>query len=345
MRILLFLNNWGAWQIAKWLRQRREDIVGLVLQPPDDRRFADEILSALDFPADKIWTANQLRDPETLAKLRELRPDIGISAFFGCILKPELIQLFPKGCINLHAALLPYNRGWHTNVWPIIEGSPAGVTIHYIDPGVDTGDIIAQRRIPIEPTDTGGSLHEKTIRAEVELFKETWPLICEGKNSRTPQDHSKTTGHRKAEVAEISQIHLDRTYRAGDLINLLRARTYPPYPSAYYVEGEQRTYVRIELLHENQLAASEIPQSVRQSFPHGDLDAEYGAKEFLHLLGIHDSSPNHFVRFTSESEPLFVRGYVVDEREFNTDASPQWMSDFVGRAALAEPVTDRHANR
>ena len=327
MRIVLFLNNWGAWQVAKWLHQRGEDIVGLLLQPPDDRRFADEILSALDLPADKIWTANQLRDADTLAKLRELRPDIGISAFFGCILKPEVIQLFPHGCINLHAALLPYNRGWHTNVWPIIEGSPAGVTIHYIDPGVDTGDIIAQRRIPIEPTDTGGSLHEKTVRAEVELFKETWPLIREGKNSRTPQDHSKATGHRKAEVGEISRIHLDRTYRAGDLINLLRARTYPPYPSAYYIDGEQRTYVRIELLRENQLAALEVPQSVTQTLPRGELDTQYLAKDLLNLLGIHDSSPKHFVRFAHESGPLFARGCVADEREFNTEASPKWMTN------------------
>ena len=185
MRLLLLLNNWGAWKVADWLRKRDENIVGLVLQPPDDRRFADEILSTLDMPPDKIWLSTQLRDPNTLAALKELRPDIGISAFFGCILKPDMINMFPKGCINLHSALLPYNGGWHTNVWPIIEGTPAGVTIHYIDPGVDTGDIIAQRQIPVEPTDTGGSLHEKITRDQVELFKETWPLIREGKNSRT----------------------------------------------------------------------------------------------------------------------------------------------------------------
>ena len=92
---------------------------------------------------------------------------------------------------------------------------PAGVTVHYIDPGVDTGDIIAQRRIPVEPTDTGGSLHEKITSDQVELFKEIWPLILRGNNSRTPQDLSKATLHRKAEVEEISRIDLDRTYRAA----------------------------------------------------------------------------------------------------------------------------------
>ena len=310
--------------MAEWLHERGEDIAGLVIQPPDDRRFADEILAALDLPEDRIWTADQLRDADTLAELRGLAPDIGISAFFGFILKPELIDLFPRGCINLHAALLPYNRGWHTNVWPILDGTPAGVTVHYIDPGVDTGDIIAQERIPIEPTDTGGSLHEKIIRRQVDLFKEVWPLLREGKPSRTPQDHSKTTGHRKAELEEISRIHLDRTYRAGDLIDLLRARTYPPYPSAYYVEGEQRTYVRIELLRQSQLDALGMPESVRHTLPSGDLDAQYRATDLLELLGTHDSSPNHFVHFEHESGPLFARGHVADEREFDTAASPEW---------------------
>ena len=212
MRIVLFLNNWGAWQVAEWFRQRGENIAGLFLQPPDDRRFADEILAALDLPAEKIWTSNQLRDPDTIAKLRELRADIGISAFFGFILKPEVIKLFPQGCINIHPALLPYNRGWHTNVWPIIKGSPAGVTIHYIDPGVDTGDIIAQRRISVEPTETGGSLHEKTIRGEVDLFKETWPLIREGKNSRLlrtiPRRPAIKRPKLRKSAASISTVHI-----------------------------------------------------------------------------------------------------------------------------------------
>jgi methionyl-tRNA formyltransferase len=323
VRLLLLLNNWGAWQVADWLRKRDEDIVGLVLQPPDDRRFADEILSTLDLPVERIWLSNQLRDPDTLAALRELRPDIGISAFFGCVLKPDMINLFPKGCINLHSALLPYNGGWHTNVWPIIEGTPAGVTIHYIDPGVDTGDIIAQRQIPVEPTDTGGSLHEKITRDQVELFKETWPLIREGKNSRTPQDRSKATVHRKSEVAKISGIDPDRTYRAGDLINLLRARTYPPYPSAYYMDGDERTYVRIELLREDQLPDLELART----FPQGNLDAQATGKDLLRLLGTHRDSRNHFVRFSHESGPIFARSYVVDEREFDTTASPAWMNE------------------
>jgi methionyl-tRNA formyltransferase len=318
MRILLLLNNWNGWEVAKWLRRRNENIVGLILNNPEDQRFRDEILAALQMPSDKIWYGRELRSPETLARLRELQPDIGISASFAYLLKPEMIQIFPRGCINLHAALLPYNGGWHTNVWPIIDGTPAGATVHYIDAGVDSGDIIAQRRIPVEPTDTGGTVHEKITRDLIELFKETWPSIREGTNARIPQDRSKATSHRKAEIAEISRIDLDRTYRAGELIDLLRARTYLPYPSAYYVEGARRIYVRIELLRTLPSDASETGR--------GNLDTKYKAADLLNLLGVGKASSKNFVCFSLDSGPLFARAYTVDEREFHPEASPAWMT-------------------
>jgi methionyl-tRNA formyltransferase len=319
MRILLLLNNWNGWEVAKWLRQRNENIVGLVLNNPDDQRFRDEILAALAMPSGKVWLGRELRNPDTLARLRELRPDIGISASFAYLLKPEMIQIFPRGCINLHAALLPYNGGWHTNVWPIIDGTPAGATVHYIDAGVDSGDIIAQRQIPVERTDTGGTVHEKITRDLIELFKETWPSIREGTNARIPQDRSKATSHRKAEIGEISRIDLNRTYRGREMIDLLRARTYLPYPSAYYLEGAKPTYVRIELLREP-------PSSGSQEFAHGNLDAQYKAADLLSLLGIGGSSSNSFVRFSHQSGPFFARAYIVDEREFHPEASPAWMT-------------------
>jgi methionyl-tRNA formyltransferase len=324
MRIILFLNNWAGWQAARWLRQRNEEIVGLVVQPPDDRRFADEIISALNLPPERVWTADKLRDNNTLAELKQLRPDIGISVFFCFLLKPDVINLFPRGCINLHAALLPLNRGWHTNVWPIIDCSPAGVTIHYIDPGVDTGDIIAQEQIPVEITDTGGSLHEKIVCAEVELFKKTWPSIREGENARTPQDNSKATSHRKAAIKEIDCIDLDRRYRASDLINILRARTYPPYPSAYYMENNERRYVRVDLRRQDQLQVSE---AALRSFPQANLETEYLARELIGLLRSDERSPDHFVKFAHPSGAFFAQCYVVDEREFDPSGSPRWMSE------------------
>jgi methionyl-tRNA formyltransferase len=103
------------------------------------------------------------------------------------------------------------------------------------------------------------------------------------------------------------------------MIDLLRARTYLPYPSAYYVEGAKCNYVRIELFRNP-------PSNGSQDFARGDLDAQYKAADFLSLLGVGNSSPKSFVRFSHESGPLFARAYIVDEREFHPEASPGWMT-------------------
>ena len=326
VRVVLFLNNWGGFEVARWIRQRGETIVGLVLQPAEERRFGEEILGVLQMPADRIWLSTRLHDQETLMQLKALDPDIGISAFFGAILKPSLLEIFPKRCINLHSAMLPYNRGWHTNVWPIIDRTPAGATIHYIDSGIDTGDVIAQRHVAVEATDTGGLLHEKITRGLVDLFKQTWPDIRRGTNTCLPQDHRNATIHKKAELAALSRIGLGRRYRAGDLINILRARTYPPYPSAYYMSGDRTTYVRLQLLREANLDALGISRERRQSFPKIVSDAEYTAEDLLTLLGIHDASGHYFAVQLDESGPVFVRALLVDESEFDTQALPAWMS-------------------
>lgn len=324
MRTLLFLNNWGGWRVAQWLRYRDEDIVGLVLHAEADRRFADEILLALKLPPERIFLGDQLCDPDTFSRIRDLRPDIGVCAFFAFILKPRLIEIFPQGCINLHPSHLPQNCGWHTNVWPIIEGSPAGATIHYIDAGIATGDIIAQRRYPIDPTDTGGILHEKITRGLVELFKETWPHLKAGTNFRTPQDHSQATYHHKSDLDQIDQIHLDRHYRAVDLLNLLRARTYPPYPCAYTLEDGQRCYYRINFAVERDARPQRNEQAIKFS-----LQQEYTGREFLALLATAPDSLVHRAYYDHPPGRVYVRTVAVDETQLNPLADPPWTLDHI----------------
>jgi methionyl-tRNA formyltransferase len=255
MRTLLMANNWGGLQIAKYLRERNEDIVGLIIHPEANRKFGSEILATLNLPPNKLWTAPDLRNPDAVNQIRTLAPDMIITAFWAYLLKPDIIAIPKHGCINLHPAYLPKNRGWHANVWPILDGTPAGVTIHYIDAGADTGDIIAQRCIPVEPEDTGGSLHIKLTHELVTLFKETWAQILSGKNQRMAQNSARATSHRRADMDALDLIDLDKSYKARDLINLLRARTYPPYPSAYFIHDSRKVYVRVQLSTENQLDA------------------------------------------------------------------------------------------
>jgi methionyl-tRNA formyltransferase len=253
MRILLLANNWVGWQVANWLKEQGEEIVGLVLHPPGKRKYGREIAESVGLPEGNVWDGSRLRDLDVLEEIQRLRPEVGLSVFFGYILRQEFIRLFPAGVINLHPAYLPYNRGSFPNVWSIIDGTPAGVTLHYIDAEIDTGDIVAQKQVPIEPVDTGESLYRKLERACVEVFVENWPRVSTGQAGRVPQSREEGTFHRLQEVEKMDEINLDRAYSARELINILRARTFPPYNGAYFRSEEGKIYLRLQLFYEDEV--------------------------------------------------------------------------------------------
>jgi methionyl-tRNA formyltransferase len=231
----------------EWLVQQNEEIVGLVIHPASAGKYVDEIIRASNVAPERIFDGSQLRNPDVLSAIEALQADLCLSILFNYILKSEFIRLFPKGVLNLHPSYLPYNRGQYPNVWSIVEGTPAGTTIHYIDEGVDTGDIVAQKRIPVDSVDTAESLYRKLEQASLRLFQETWPLIISGQPPRMKQTVENGTYHRTKDVEKIDQIDLDQEYKARDLINILRARTFPPYKGAFFEEEGKRIYMRLEL--------------------------------------------------------------------------------------------------
>ena len=253
MRILFLGNNWLGWQVLHWLKEEGESIVGLVVHPLHKRKYGEELLRTAALTPDTIFDGSCLKQTETLHAIRDLRADIALSVLFGYILVEEYTAMFPAGAINLHPAFLPYNRGAHPNIWSIVEDTPAGATLHCMDESVDTGDIIAQRQGEIEPTDTGQSLYSKLECCSLDLFKDTWPLIRSGDAARSAQHKGIGTYHRSSDVRRIDHIDLDRLYSARELIDILRARSFPPYPGAYFVHKDRRVYLRLELLWEDQL--------------------------------------------------------------------------------------------
>jgi methionyl-tRNA formyltransferase len=247
MRILFLGNNWVGWQIVSWLKEQGEEIVGVVSHPQERSKYGEEIIHTANVAHACVFDGSRLRQPETVEAIKALRPDIGISALFGYIIHQNVLELLPAGCLNIHPALLPYNRGAHPNVWSIIEGTPAGATIHYMDTGVDTGDIIAQRQVAVEPVDTGGSLYHKLERACVDLFSEVWASVRAGQVTRTPQPPDVGSTHRTRDVDGVDEIYLSRTYTAKELIDTLRARTFPPYPGAYFRHDGRKIYLSLQV--------------------------------------------------------------------------------------------------
>jgi methionyl-tRNA formyltransferase len=249
MRILFLANNWLGWQILKWLKDERETIVGVVMHPPENQKYGKEIISAAQLPSSRIFSGETLKDPEVLRNISRLKPDIGVSILFGYVLIDKFINIFTKGIINLHPSYLPYNRGVYPNVWSIIERTQAGVTLHYIDAGIDTGDIISQSKIEVEPIDTGITLYKKLEGAGLRLFKQNWPLISKGQAPRYQQLKMSGTDHSLKATQQIDRIDLEKKIRAGELIDIIRARTFPPHNGAYFVQDSRKIYMRLQLYY------------------------------------------------------------------------------------------------
>ncbi len=222
-------------------------MAGLVWHPEPKRKFGAEMRSEFRGADRQVFDGSRLGDPGVLEAIRSLRCDLAFSVLFDYVVKPEFISLFPRGVVNLHPALLPYNRGQYPNVWSIIEGTPSGTTLHYIDPGIDTGDLIAQRRVEAEPVDTGETLYRKLERASLSLIQDTWPSLKAGTAPRKPQTGEKGTYHRTRDVDGVDEIHPDRMYSGKELLDVIRARTFPPYKGAYIRVGGRKVYLRLGL--------------------------------------------------------------------------------------------------
>jgi methionyl-tRNA formyltransferase len=211
-------------------------VIGVVTQPDKEAGRGNKLtpppvkLLALELGID-LLQPKRLRDPEALTQLTAWHPDLIIVAAFGQILKPDVLTLPRYGCVNVHASLLPRWRGAAPINAAILHGDDrAGVTIMKMDEGVDTGDMIASRSIPIEPTDTGGSLTTKLSHLGAELLIETLPRYLGG--DLIPQSQP-TDGITYAGMIKKEDALIDFNHPAEAIARKVRA--YNPNPGAYFL--------------------------------------------------------------------------------------------------------------
>ena len=106
-----------------------------------------------------------------------------VSYGYSYIIKRDVLNLLPNKVINLHISLLPWNRGADPNLWSFLDDTPKGVTIHYVDEGLDTGRILAQERVDYRHDDTLRSTYDRLSKNIEKLFMKVWPDIREGRQS------------------------------------------------------------------------------------------------------------------------------------------------------------------
>lgn len=146
-------------------------------------------------------TVFQTEEPITLKTVEQNSFDYLISYRYRYILKQELLDRFVHKAINLHTSFLPWNRGADPNLWSFLENTPKGVTIHYLDGGIDTGDIIAQRTVEYMPDDTLKISYARLLINIEALFVGTWSEIRSGIIKAVPQPVGGTF-HKKADKEE-----------------------------------------------------------------------------------------------------------------------------------------------
>ena len=203
---------------------------------------------------ERILRGTAFRQSEGLSLLRQLGPDYIVSIHFPYVMPEEVLAIPRVGVLNLHPAFLPYNRGWHTPSWAILDQTPIGATLHFMDAGVDTGDIVHQARLDVSPGDTAHSLYARLGQLEMDVFAAAWPQLASGVFPRTPQNRSEGTFHTRQDLFDdaVQRIELDERTRAGDLIRKLRALTTNQRAEAAYFEEAGRRF-RIQVtIHEEQ---------------------------------------------------------------------------------------------
>lgn len=210
------------------------EVVGVVTQP-DRPAGRGQVLTpspvkllAMDLGLPLIQPV-RLRQPEVMHQLMTWAPDLIVVAAFGQILRPQVLDLPPLGCVNVHASLLPRWRGAAPINAAILHGDPqTGVTIMRMDPGVDTGPILSQRAEPILPDDTTPVLSERLSVLGADLLLETLPgYILGDLQPQTQADNLATY----APMLKKEDGLLDFTQTAAQLERCVRA--FQPWPGVY----------------------------------------------------------------------------------------------------------------
>lgn len=210
------------------------DIVGVFTQPDRPAGRGKKLTACpvkqraleLGLP---VYQFEKIRRPEGVAQLRELAPDVMVTAAFGQILTREILDIPARGTVNVHASLLPGYRGPAPINWCIVNGEKeTGVTLMRTDEGIDTGDMLRAVRTPIGAEETAGELTERLSRLGAELLKEALPEYLAGRIEPVPQDPALASYQPmlKKEMGEV-----DWTLPAAAIAN--RVRGLNPWPCAY----------------------------------------------------------------------------------------------------------------
>lgn len=237
MRVLFIGTGEIGVPVLRWLLESDEhELIGVVTQPDkpvgrEQRIEAPPVKAALAGSDVPVFQPKRIKSEEAVAEIRALGPDVIVVMAYGQILPRAVLEIPRSACLNLHASLLPRHRGAAPIQAAIVAGDrETGISVMYMDEGLDTGDVMLQTRIEIAPCETGGSLHDRLAEIAPGALEAALGQLQAGTAPRIPQDSSAAT---YAPKLEREHGRIDWTEPAALIERKIRAFT--PWPGAFAI--------------------------------------------------------------------------------------------------------------
>ena len=297
MRVVFMGTPEIAAGILRSLIASRHEVVGVVTQPDRPNARGNEIIFsdvkkvALEYSI-PVFQPEKASEETFVESIRELAPDIIVVAAYGQILRENILNLPKYRCINVHASILPKYRGASPIQWAVINGEKeTGITIMYMEKGLDTGDMILTRKLALDPDETAGSLHDRLMELGGPTLLEAMDMIENGTAKPVPQNNDDATyvGMIKKSMGELdfnnNSVYLERlirglipwpgafTYIDGKMLKIWKSEVSDrimegscPVPGRIFADGEE---LFIETA-DGSLNLLEIQSEGRKRMPAGD---------------------------------------------------------------------------
>jgi methionyl-tRNA formyltransferase len=235
MRVLFIGTGEIGVPVLRFLIESDEhELIGVVTQPDkpvgrEQRIEAPPVKSALASSNVPLLQPKRIKD--SVDEIRSLNPDVIVVIAYGQILPKRILEIPRIACLNLHASLLPRHRGAAPIQAAIVAGDrETGISVMYMDEGLDTGDVLLQKRIEIAPDETGGSLHDRLAQIAPVALNAALDQLQNGKAPRVPQDSSTATY-----APKLEREHGRIDWNESATVIERKIRAFNPWPGAFTI--------------------------------------------------------------------------------------------------------------
>ncbi|MDA9306258.1 formyltransferase family protein [Flavobacteriaceae bacterium] len=233
-------------QILEWLIKKGNMPLALFVSEGKNETHSNELIGLVQNLDCKVYRGNDINELEAQEELTKYNLDYIIGVHYPFIISKRTIDIPRVGFLNLHPAYLPYNKGWHTPSWSILDSNIYGATLHFMTEKLDKGDIINQEELNVDICDTADSLYKKVLRLEFKVFKDAYEDLINLSPRRLKQSNQGTS-HKKAELNTVARIGLFEQYSFFEIYNKLRGLTTNNINEAAFFEHNERKF-RIQII-------------------------------------------------------------------------------------------------